>query len=407
MKTLHLYVLRQAISTLVMTVCVFAFVLLLGNILREILALLINRQASFFLIVKAIALLLPWIMAYVLPFALLTAMLLVFGRLSADNELAAIKASGISLVALVTPLLLFALLMSGICAWFNMKLTPDSRVAYKRLVLKLGLQNIDNLITEDRFIDEIPGVILYVRRKEGDILKDVSLYNLDKRTGDITSRTTAEKGRLILDKQNNKIVFELMNGRLELLTFHEVPIYEPGPGVPVTNLLSSNVLQSLITNNTARKVIGVSRYPEWHPGGDFGTTTTEPLDLPTAERLERGAKISDMSFAQLRKELAKRKEQGIGVTPVLVQMHRQIAFSFASFAFTLLAIPLGIRAHRRETSIGMALSLILVLVYYSFLILGEALQARERLNPHLIVWIPNLLFQTLGAILLWRANRKG
>src|ERR1041385_564630 len=150
MKTLHLYVLRQAISTLVMTVCVFAFILLLGNILREILTLLVNRQATIVLILKAIALLLPWIMAYVLPFALLTAMLLLFDRLSADNELTAIKASGISLLALVTPLLIFALLMSGVCAWFNLKVTPQSRVAYKRLVIGLGLQNIESLITEER-----------------------------------------------------------------------------------------------------------------------------------------------------------------------------------------------------------------------------------------------------------------
>src|SRR5690349_11208225 len=112
MRTLHIYLLRQAISTLVMTVCVFAFVLLLGNVLKEILTLLVNRQTSAAIVFQAILLLLPWIMAYVLPFALLAAMLLLFGRLSADNELTAVKASGISLLSLITPLIALAIAIS-------------------------------------------------------------------------------------------------------------------------------------------------------------------------------------------------------------------------------------------------------------------------------------------------------
>lgn len=406
MKTLHLYVLRQAISTLAMTVCVFAFILLLGNILREILALLINRQATIFIIIKAILLLLPWIMAWVLPFALLTAMLLLFGRLSADNELTAIRASGISLLALITPLLLFALVMSGVCAWFNLKITPESRIAYKRLVIGLGLQNIDSLITEDRFIDEIPGMSLYVRKKNGDILEDVWLDTKDKVTGDVVSKTKAQTARLVWDKAANQISFQMTNGTLERVEVRKVPIYEPGAAIPVTNLVGTNLLQSL-TNTSPGKLIGYWKSYELKPRDTFNTLTTEPYSLTNVDRAEHSARISDMSFAELRSELARRNEHGLGTTPILVQMHRQIAFSFASFAFTLVAIPLGIRAHRRETSIGMALSLILVAVYYSFLMLAQALQARERLHPYLIVWIPNLIFQGLGTILLWRANRKG
>src|SRR3569832_355440 len=180
MKTLHLYFLRQALLTLAMTVCVFAFILLLGNILREILALLVNRQASLFLILNAIALLMPWIMAYVLPFAMLTAMLLLFGRLSADNELTAIRASGISLLSLITPLLILAVLVSAVCAWFNMQVTPKSRVAYKRLVVGLGLKNAESLLTEERFIEELPGITLYFRKKNGDFLEDVWLRQFEK-----------------------------------------------------------------------------------------------------------------------------------------------------------------------------------------------------------------------------------
>ncbi|HYE29822.1 MAG TPA: LptF/LptG family permease [Methylomirabilota bacterium] len=372
MKTLYSYVTRQVLGTLFLAVAICTFVLLLGNALKDIVSLLLSGQASLLLVAKGFALLIPYVCVFALPVGLLAATLLTFGRLSADNELTAMRANGISLLSLALPLLVMSLGFAALCAWVNLDWAPRARVAYKTLLLQFGVKQTLAFLQEDRYITEIPGLVLHLRKRDGNTLHDVRLYQFQN--NEMVLRAAAERGEILLD---------------------------------LTNKTLSLRLDQAIIEQKVRDTAGdpAARGIDWQPiKADFESPTYAFENLVGSVR---EPKLSEMSFSQLRRKIAELEQQGIPTMPARVQLHRQLSFSFASFAFTLVGIPLGIRAHRRETSIGIGIALLLLLTYYSFFILGEALQSKPELQPHLLLWLPNLLFQGLGGWLLWRANKGG
>ena len=388
MRTLHLYLTRQILATLIMTVATFTFVLLLGNVLKEILTLLVNRQADWPTVCKSIVLLIPFVLAFALPIGMLTAALLVFGRFSADNELTAVRASGVSLVSLVSPILLLSLLLSLVCAGVNLYVAPTCRVAYKHLLYELGLAHLESLLPERTVIRDFPGCIAYFGKVDGPDLKEVLIYQLDKE-GVVQSSTHAARGRLTRDRTN-------LTASLELFDIYQT-------------VLETNGEVRTGYASGAVKLLKLTEHVEQEPSISDLTFWQLRTKLAELERqLGNSPEPAKVSSEALRQHQRRLQEQIEDITlPFKVQIHRQVAFSFACLGFTLVGIPLGIRAHRRETSAGIALALVLVLVYYSFIIVGQSLDTRPEYVPQLIVWIPNFIFQVVGATLLWRANRGG
>jgi lipopolysaccharide export system permease protein len=379
---------RQILATLGMTVFVFTLVLLLGNVIKEILNLLVNRQLTAGLALHGILLLIPYVLAFSLPIGMLTATLLVFGRFSADQEFTAARASGISLVSLLAPVLLVGVAVSGLCTWLNFDLAPASRAAEKELVADAGHSRTNGFLISERYV-AFGKYQVFARHvhSDGTNLDDVIVSEYDT-DGTLVRWAKAPHGIIVIDNDKREVTLQL-------------------PGM----------------TSFERTKDG------WEPIAN-GTLPLEPRKLPApGEPLPLG--IGDMTFRQLRAELA-RQERGIvdvpppgasktallearnqtrdaeseTIMPVLVYLNQQVAFSFACFGFTLIGIPLGIRAHRRETSVGVATALVLVLVYYGFMVWGQAWAARPERYPCLIIWLPNFIFQAVGTVLLWRINRR-
>jgi lipopolysaccharide export system permease protein len=225
LKTLHLYLLRQVLATLVMTVLVFTFVLVIGNVLKEILGWLVSGQASLGMVIEAVGLLIPFAIGYALPMGMLTATLLVFGRFSADLELTAARASGISLVSLSAPILFLSLLLCGVTAWANLDLAPRARAAYKGMAAQFTSQLTAQLasaqLPEGRHIKDLEkqGIIFKIGKNRGGNLEDILVHYLEKGTNPPSS-FIARRGRIETEMVGtNKLIvlnlFEIQGVRLE------------------------------------------------------------------------------------------------------------------------------------------------------------------------------------------------
>src|SRR5213083_1639935 len=162
MKLIDRYVSRQIVVNLLFAIIVLSFVLVVGNIFRKLLPLLVNHDLPAEYQFGFIAYVLPFSLIFTIPWGLLTAVLLVFGRLSADNELTALRSNGVSITRICVPLMIIASICTGICLWLNVQAAPAAQERLRSTIFDLATRNPMALFGRDQVIDQFPGRRIYV-----------------------------------------------------------------------------------------------------------------------------------------------------------------------------------------------------------------------------------------------------
>ena len=367
MKLIDRFISRELLVNIAFAIAVLSLVLVVGNIFRKLLPLLVNHDVPMEYLITFIAYVLPFSLIFTIPWGLLTAILLVFGRLSADNELIALRSNGVSITRICISLAGIALVCTGICLWLNVQAAPAAQERLRSTIFDLATRNPMALFGSDQVIDQFPGRRIYVGKKEGNKLENITVFEMNQNALPVKV-TYARTGMLEADLTNKQILMHLYQARYQ----------ERDPKDPF-NL---------------RKI----------RDGINMVEGTLPISLEELyEKEKKRPSRSALSIEQLLEQLKSENQHERSASRT--EINKRFSFPFACIAFAIIGVPLGVTAHRRETSIGFAMGLIVAITYFLFVIIGDTLRDNPHVHPELLVWFPNVLFIVLGAFLFRRLAR--
>src|SRR5882762_6096907 len=368
MKLIDRFVSRELLVNVSFAIAVLSLVLVVGNIFRKLLPLLVNHDVPMEYLITFIAYVLPFSLIFTIPWGLLTAILLVYGRLSADNELIALRANGVSVTRVSVPLAGIALVATAICLWLNVKVAPAAQERLRSTIFDLATRNPVALFGSDQVIDEFPGRKIYVGKKQGSKLQNIIVFEMDE-NGMPMRVTFAKTGKLEADLANKRILMHLYQARYQ-----------------------------------QRDEANPFDLRKMHDGINMAEGTL-PISLDELyEKQKKRPSRSALSITQLVDQLQSgdKRERSASRT----ELNKRFSFPFSCIAFALVGVPLGVTAHRRETTIGFLLSLVIAISYFLFVIIADTLRNNPRVHPELLVWFPNVLFIVLGVVLFIRLSKR-
>lgn len=367
-RILARYLISEILPPFFVGLLAFTFILLIGRMIKLI-ELVVTRGIPLLQIAKLFSLILPTFLEMTVPMAFLLAILLGLGRMSNDQELLAMKASGVSPMQILWPTMMIALVIALATFAFTLFARPAANFALKKELYNIAKSRIGTALKEKVFNDDFPKILIYVEEivPPGNTAQGVLIVdNRDKSREDIILGKVA---RITTDEETNSLGLRLFDGS----------IYE---------------------REKTRAGFSQTRFNIY----DFKLDLDE-LVGPVRQR-ESGPK--EMPLTDLLKAITAKQSRGANTSSERMELHQRISFGFVPLIFCLLGVSLTLlpRTSRANRSWGFMLCLFWLMVYYALLSLGKALGDKEIINPILATWLPNLVVGGIGIHFFRHALRE-
>lgn len=380
----------QLATAVLMSLGLFIFVLVTGNVLRRVVGELINGRISVSMLFEIIGLICVSVIPYAMPLGMLTGVLLILGRMSSSNEILAMKAAGMNLWRIVSPIFFIAFIGVGISAYINCFWAPKATNEYRTLLKSTFRDSPTKLIVPGTLSSEFRGYSIYAESREGDELKNFWIWELDNasRPVRVTHAETAtirfveaqeiddedalsiELSKAVVEERSRNHPEKIADEQLKFSKADKVTKIT----IPLGNILSEDVVSK------KKKKLRWFTLPELFELREEGWR----CDPKTASREELFTERVQIQF----------------------QMQNYLTSAVACFSLAILGIPLGIRVSRSETFVNIGIALALALTFYMLTTFISWLEDYPSLRPDILVWLPNILYQVIGFILLRKAAKN-
>lgn len=360
------YIGKQVLVGTLYAVIVLGLVLVLGNLFKKIQPLLVDQKAPLEMLFRFVLSVIPLSLMYTLPWGFLSAVLLVFGRMSSHQEITSLRVAGMSLVRLSAPVFVIGAALSLVSLWLNVNIIPEAKATSKQLLYEQATRDPDSLLK--------PGVV------QGNF-----------------SGGSSEMQKLLIEGKDGEWV--------EGFHFYQIP---DNPNDDRAYIYAANAALSITEEKKQLRIKLDNAYFETHksegPPEMVFAKKAEPLLIDLKDPRRRNKKPSSMTNREIRDQL--KSNQGELNDKTVIEMQATIiqrySFSMACLAFAFIAVPLGLGSQRSETSRGLIISLAIGAGYFLLSMLSD--QFDSLLGATVMLWAPNVLCVLLGLVLFRRAR---